>query len=169
LPERDDVLDEVAAFQRGVSLGQLLAAVECTPETPAAPLPSDTNARVMAAYEAMRQDSTERLGRSRRPSGDSRLRRYLSRELRAARTLERDEDELRRIGILQQIFLDYLPAIVVTDLEDVRRLDMRGDALIRRLEAVRERHRLQPAPEEPDSASSAIEVVRIVCSDGLAG
>ena len=84
------------------------------------------------------------------------------------RTLERDDDELRRIGILQQIFLDYLPSNVVTDLEDVRRLDLRGDDLIRRLEALRERHRLQPAPEEAAAASPAVEVIRMVCSDRLA-
>lgn len=153
---------------RAVSLGQLLAAVECLPETPAAPLPADTNARVMAAYEAMRRDTTGRLGRSRRPSGDSRLRRYLARELRALRTLERDADELRRISILQQVFTDYLPSNVVADLEDVRRVDLRGEDLIRRLEALRERHRLQPAQEDADASSPAVEVVRTVCSDGLA-
>ncbi|MGI8912681.1 MAG: hypothetical protein ACR2JY_02630 [Chloroflexota bacterium] len=120
----------------------------------------------MAAYEAMRQDAAARLGRSRRPSVDTRLRRYLGRELRAARTLERDEDELRRIGLLQQVFLDYLPGNVVVELEDVRRLALTGDALIRRLEALRERHRLRP-PEPDDTEPSAIEVVRIICSDGL--
>ena len=68
-----------------------------------------------------------------------------------------------------QVFTDYLPSTVVADLEDVRRVDLRGDDLIRRLEALRERHRLQPAQEEADDASPAVEVIRIVCSDGLVG
>ncbi|MGI8912688.1 MAG: hypothetical protein ACR2JY_02670 [Chloroflexota bacterium] len=155
---------------RAISLGQLLGAMECPPETTAAPLPADTNGRVMAAYEAMREDTVSRLGRSRRSGGDTRLRRYLSRELRALRTLERNEDELRRISILQQAFLDYLPSYVVADLDDVRRLDLRGDALMRRLEAMRERHRLQPpADSSDDTPSPPAEIIRIVCSDGLAG
>ncbi|HET8629731.1 MAG TPA: helicase-related protein, partial [Thermomicrobiales bacterium] len=67
---------------RPVPLGQIVSAMECTPETPAAPLPPDTNARVTAAYEATRQEAASRLGRARRPGGDTRLRRYLARELR---------------------------------------------------------------------------------------
>ena len=62
--------------------GQLVQAVECEPDTARAGLPDDTNARVMAAYDAARRDARARLGRARRPTSDTRLRRYLSRALR---------------------------------------------------------------------------------------
>jgi hypothetical protein len=97
------------------------------------------------------------------------MRRYLSRALRLARdAASNDQEELRRIGILQQIFFDHLPRNVVQDLEEVRRMQIEGASLIRRLEAMRLRYRLNPpdadeATAEPPDA----EVVRIVCSDGL--
>lgn len=55
----------------------------------------------MAAYEATRREAATRLGRARRPGSDTRLRRYLSKKLRAARERHAEEsEELRRIGIL---------------------------------------------------------------------
>jgi len=154
---------------RPAPLGQVISAMECAPDTPAATLPADTNARVTAAYDATRQEAASRLGRARRPGGDTRLRRYLARELRAACELHRDDDvELRRISILQQIFLDSLPANVVAELDDVRSMALIGDDLLRRLHALRERHRLNPVESDDPAPPSAAEVVRIVCSDGLA-
>jgi superfamily II DNA or RNA helicase len=154
---------------RSITPGQLITALECERDTPAAPLPSDTNQRVTAAYEATLREAQTRLGRDRRPGSDTRLRRYLSRELRTARELyAEDPDELKRISVLQQIFLDFLPANVVGELEEVRRMMLTGASLIRRLEALRERHRLNPSePEEGVSPAAEPQVVRIICSDGL--
>ena len=67
---------------RPLTPGQLLSAVQCDPEERAAPLPSDTNERVQAAYEAARQTSQLRIGRARRPSGDTKVRRYIGRQRR---------------------------------------------------------------------------------------
>lgn len=155
---------------RQITPGQLVQAIECEPETPRARLPEDTNGRVMAAYEAARQDARSRLGRARRPTADTRLRRYLNRALRQARHDARDDqEELRRIGVLQQIFLDHLPRNVLQDLEEVRRMQIEGSSLIRRLEAMRSRYRLNPVDADEAMAEPAdAEVVRIVCSQGLA-
>jgi hypothetical protein len=153
---------------RQITPGQLIAALECAPDARSAPLPLDTNERVMAAYAATRAEAEGRLGRARRPGADSRLRRYLSRQLRAAREQRSDDaEELRRIGVLQQIFLDHLPANVVGELEEVRRMELTGASLVRRLEALRERHRLNPTEQEEAAPASAAEVIRIICSDGL--
>ena len=51
---------------RAISPAQFIAAAECSPDTPAQPLPHDTNARVMAAFETFQADLSRRLGRSRR-------------------------------------------------------------------------------------------------------
>ncbi len=155
---------------RQITPGQLIAAMECECDTRGAPLPADTNRRVMAAYEATRSDAETRLGRARRTSTDTRLRRYLSRQLRAAREQYDDNpEELKRIGVLQQIFLDHLPSNVLAELEEVRHMELTGSSLIRRLEALRERHRLNPADQDDTTptTSATTEVVRIICSDGL--
>jgi len=152
---------------RPLSPSRLLKAMECSPDAAAAPLPPDTNARVMAAYTAARQEAAMRIGRARRPTTDTRLRRYLTRHLREARAaVAQDSDEARRIGLLQQIFLDHLPSAALADLGEVRRMELTGPQLVRRLDALRERHRLTPV-EHSGATLADVEVIRIVCSDGL--
>lgn len=126
----------------------------------------------MAAYTAVRGEAASRLGRARRPMSDTRARRYISRELRAARAMYAENgEELRHIDVLRQIFLDHLPATVMRELQEVQRMELRGGSLIRRLDALRERHRLNPQEpdEDPSEAAVDVEVVRIICSDGLQG
>ncbi len=152
---------------RQVTPAQFIAAAECEPNTPAAPLPANTNKRVMSAFERFKEDSRKRIGKARRPSSDTRLRRYLSKQLNLLREqYKNDTTELRRIDVLRQIFLDNLPARVEATLRDVRDLQIDGDALVRRLEALRMTHRLNP-PQEDDAGEQEPEVIRIVCSDGL--
>lgn len=153
---------------RAVPLGQFVAALECAPDTPPLPLPADTNARVMAAYNLTRQEAASRLGKARRSGFDSRIRRYLARSLREARTTFRDdEQELQRLSILQDIFLARLPPTVLPALEEARRMDLRDLPLMRRLEGLREHYHLTVPDDEDVPAQTGTEVVRIVCSDGL--
>jgi len=152
---------------RPLTSSQLLAAMECAPATPPRPLPADTNKRVMAAYAAARHDAATRIGRARRPSTDTRLRRYLARELKLLREAAGiDPEELKRGGALHQIFLGHLPANVLAELNEARRMETTGPAFARRLEAIRERYRLNP-PEANGGQSTEVGVMRIVCSDGL--
>lgn len=152
---------------RHITPSQLVRAVACEPDTPAEPLSPDTNRRVMAAVERARRDLDMRLGEDRRPTTDTRLRRYLNRQFRLLREQHKGNDEeLARVGILQQIFPDRLPPRAIEAVEEMRRLDIGGDHLIHRLEALRRRHRLNPADDD-DRAGQEIGVLRIVCSDGL--
>lgn len=154
---------------RQITDGQFVAALECTPETPAMPLPRETNQRVMAAYDAMRAEMNNKLGRMRRPGMDSRTRRYVNRSLRLAREeVSDDTDTLQRISALQQIFAGYLPSGVLAELAEIPRMQMTGTALVRRLDALRVRHRLTvPDPDEEDGSPAATEIVRIICSNGF--
>ena len=144
---------------RAVSPAQFAAAAACEPDTPAAPLPDDTNERVTAAGSDFRQSLGRRLGRARRPH-DAR-RRYIERCLRDPEIDDPRADDLRRI------FTNDLPSSAETALDDVRRLGLQGKALLDRLHALRERHRLNP-PDETDAEAAQPRIVRIVCSDGLA-
>src|SRR5213078_4055007 len=139
---------------------------ECDADAPTAQLPPDTNRRVTAACEATRREAATRLGRARRPGTETRLRRYLSRNLRAVRDQFAEDDEgLRRVSILQQIFLDHLPQNVLDQLEEVRRMELTGSVLIHRLEALRDRYRLNPPePDEAAAPAADAEVIRTICS-----
>jgi len=155
---------------RGITHGQLVTAIECGPETPAAQLSPRTNERVMTAFDQFREELKTRLGRSRRPGSDTRLRRYLSRELNIARQQHLDDAEyLKQIEVLRQIFLDHLPSGVLEALRDSTEAGLRGDSLLRRLEALRERFRLNPPESGGAGATAEPSVIRIVCSEGLVG
>ena len=181
-PSKDETVvllktaDVTAAYAVGSSLrprpitpGQLIVAVDCGPDEPAKPLPEDTNARVTAAFKHFQHDISSRLGKARRPGSDTRLRRYLSKQLNLARESSKDDPaELQRIGVLQRIFLDHLQGNVLAELAEVRKMEMEGVGLIRRLEALRQHFKLSPIdPDEDQAELLSVEVIRTICSDGL--
>ena len=93
--------------------------------------------------------------------------RYIGRQLKSARAdAAADPEEVKRIDVLIQIFLDHLPTAVTMDLNEVQRADFTGTALVRRLETIRARHRLNPLEAASAPASSG-DVMRVICSDGL--
>ena len=152
---------------RAISPAQFVAAAECAPDTPSQPLPEGTNNRVMAAFQAFRTDFQRRLGRARKPR-DTRARRYISRQLNIAdREAEGDAGTQRQIGILRRIFTGELPAQVESALSEIRDLRLEGPAFRTRLEALRERYRLNPPDDSDMPRQPEPQVVRIVCSDGL--
>ena len=152
---------------RPISPSQFVAAAQCDRDTPAQQLPSDTNERVMAAFETFKSDFGKRLGKSRRPR-DTRVRRYISRHLRMAMDqAEQDAAERRRIEDLRRIFLGDLTQQVENALGEIRNLRLEGPALRTRLDALRERYRLNPPDHSDQSQPQEPQVIRIVCSDGL--
>ena len=152
---------------RPISPAQLIAAAECGPGTPAERLPADTNQRVMAAFETFRTDFQRRLGKARRPR-DTRSRRYVSRHLgMAMREAGEDGAAVRRIEVLRRIFLGDVSPPVESALGEIRNLGLEGSVLLTRLEALRERYRLNPPDDSDQTQAWEPQVIRIVCSDGL--
>lgn len=152
---------------RAISAAQFIQAAECEPETPARELPEQTNERVMAAFEEFKADLRRRLGRSRQRI-DTRNRRYVSQQLNRARdSIAGSASSNRRINDLRAIFLNEVSDPVDRALTEIRNLKLEGETLVRRLEALRERFRLNPPRESEVDVAQQPEVVRIVCSDGL--
>jgi hypothetical protein len=153
---------------RRVTAAQFVASIECSPETPAAMLPANTNERVMAAFGTFKGSDSLRLGRARRPGSDSRNRRYVRQQLSVAREqFAADPEELKRIEQLRQIFLGHLPDGALAALRSVRDLRLTGVDFIRRLDAIRVRYRLAPPETGEESPPEQPTIIRIVCSDGL--
>ena len=153
---------------RAITPAQLVAAAECAPDTPRQPLPDTTDERVMAAFASFRRSHGRRLGRARRPR-DTRARRYVSRQLAAARDAADEPSATRRIEVLRRIFTADLAAPVESALSEIQNLQLQGEMLLRRLEALRQRHRLTPPADSDASRPPQPAVIRIVCSDGLVG
>lgn len=103
-----------------------------------------------------------------RPSTFHRSRTAARGALQAQPAAAGDQEELRRVSILQQIVPDHVPRNVIQDLEEVRPMQIEGSSLIRRLEALRSHYRLNPPDaDDPTDDPADAEVVRIICSDGL--
>ena len=152
---------------RAISPAQFVAAAECAPETPAQPLPDGTNERAMAGFRTFRTDFQRRLGRARRPR-DTRARRYISRQLSiAAREAGENAADVRQVDVLRRIFTGGVPAQVESALSEIRDLRLEGPAFRTRLEALRERYRLNPPDDSDGPRQPEPQVVRVVCSDGL--
>lgn len=151
---------------RAITPAQLVAATQCQPDTPAQPLPASTNERVMAAFGAFQREFGQRLGRARRPR-NTRARRYVSRQLRAAREASDDPAETRRLDALSRVFNGDLPPPVESALGEIRNLQLEGQVLRIRLEALRERFRLSVPDDADRGPTPDPEAIRIVCSDGL--
>ena len=83
------------------------------------------------------------------------------------REAEGDKTELGRIEVLRRIFLGEVPQQVETALGEIRNLHLEGLVLRTRLEALRERYRLNPPDESDQPQTEEPQVIRIVCSDGL--
>ena len=114
---------------------------------------------------------SRRLGSARRPSDTRNTRNhiYLSRHLRhlplTPETL--DPAYTKRIDILRRVFLVELPPPAADAVTEIRNLHIEGTALIRRLEALRERYNLDPPQPADPPMPAAARITRIVCSDGL--
>lgn len=150
---------------RAISPAQFVAAAECPPDAARAPLPSDTNARVMAAFGAFSSDMRGRLGASRRRR-DTRNRRYLSRQLNIVRQ-QTDGEARANAETLRRVFLADVPPQAERHLTDIRGMGLEGDRLIARLNALRERYRLNPPDDDGAPPPPQPPAARIVCSDGL--
>ena len=123
----------------------------------------------MAAFDAFRSDFQRRLGRARRPR-DTRARRYVSRQLNIAlREAAGTPADVARIEALRRIFMGELSPQVENALGEIRELRLEGLALRTRLEALRERYRLNPPDATDRTPAQEPQVIRIVCSDGLVG
>ncbi len=83
------------------------------------------------------------------------------------REAREDMGLLGQIEVLRQIFFGEVSPQVESALGEIRNLRLEGSVLLTRLEALRERYRLNPPDYADRSQPSDPQGIRIVCSDGL--
>ena len=128
---------------RPIRPAQFITAAECLPGTPAVALPENTNQRVSAVEQAFQSDLSRILGDNRRrTSGNMRNRQFIRRQLNG---VTEDIATSQRVETLRQVYTDALPAIVESEITELRRLNLGGRELVHRLELLQERYRLNPA------------------------
>ena len=145
---------------------ELVRQVECEPDTPAIPLPPDTNARIGAAVKAMAGENPATLEPRQR---DGQVSRYVDSQLTQLQQAQLGQTvsvgELRRIESLRTAFAGELPHSVNERIRALRRNGVTGqqfaDVLTEMLPDMPKPDGDRPAREQRKDAA------RVVCSMGV--
>lgn len=79
-----------------------------------------------------------------------------------------EEAAKHRVDVLRRVFLGDLPRQAEHALTEIRKNGVDGWPLVRQLEALQDRYRLNPPPADSLSNEAQLpRVIRVVCSDGL--
>ena len=81
-----------------------------------------------------------------------------------------EEAAKHRVDVLRRVFLGDLPRQAEHALTEIRKNEGEVDGwpLVRRLEALQDRYRLNPPlADSPSNEAQLPRVIRVVCSDGL--
>ena len=98
----------------------------------------------------------------------ARIRRYIARHLHLlANEAPSDQQRVAQIDTLRRIFMTNTMPWVESALSDIRMLNLQGEPVLTRLQALRERYRLNPPDAEDESTPPEAQIIRIVCSEGL--
>lgn len=145
---------------------ELVRLIACEPETPAVPLPADTNARVGAAVAALTERLTPKPAEPEPRRRDDQVTRYINRELGQLRLDDQaDAAYLRHVESLRAAFSAELP---VSANERVRALMRNGTAGQQLLAALTSMVSELPQPDANEVRRPApTSGVSIVCSMGI--
>ena len=145
---------------------ELVRQLECEPDTPWAPLPPDTNARVGAAVAALagRLAPTPIALESRRR--DSQVTRFINTRLGQFRLDgHADIEHLKRLEEIRAAFSTELPASVNERIKALMRENADGQALVAELGRMIEE---LPRMDEMDKPQGRVDnTIRVVCSMGI--
>ena len=169
---RNDVRQGYAVNSAGsvaeLALAELVRQVECEPDTPAVPLPSDTNSRVSAAVAAFSEQLAPQPAALEPHRRDDRVTRYVSTQLGQLRLDDQaDAADLRRVESLRAAFTAELPASVNERISALMRDGAAGRQLLNALAAMASELPKPNDSSETRRPSTGIGNTRIVCSMGI--
>ncbi len=145
---------------------ELVRRLACAPDTPAVPLPPDTNARVGKAVTALAEKLAPKPAGMEPRHSDDQVTRYVNNQLGQLRLDERsDAAHLRRVESLRAAFNAELPVSVN---ERVRRLMRDGVVGLELLNALTAMESELPQQDgDGETRKAATGDVRVVCSMGI--
>ena len=158
--ERGDVLTRDAPH--------ILNLMKCTPDTPAAPLPTGHNATVMQVKRAFDRENESRQSEQQHTLSLTKAQRYVLAELRILYA-ESDDNLRQQIAVLDTAFQQPItrPAIR-TALNRIRRESLAGRALLETLTQLYHIHGLDALlRQERDHSEENDALSYIICSEGF--
>jgi superfamily II DNA or RNA helicase len=145
---------------------RVLGALRCAPDTPAAALPANHNAAVMAVKRRFVEEVKHRAAEREFSTTLTPAQRYVMRELRLLFGVTESDEVREQVNVLERAFRAPLTAALRKELNAVRRNGMTGEALLRRLADLYHQHHLREWTERRGWETDEV-IPKIVCSMGL--
>ena len=151
-----------------LSNAELIRSLECEPDTPAVPLPRDTNVRVQTAVAALNEALSPKPVELEPRRRDDRITRYVNSRLGQLRLDdEADPEYLRNVERLRTAFNADLSVSVNNRIAAMMRAGLDGQRLVAELAAL-ESELPKPKPEDEDEGPPPpTGKARAICSMGL--
>ena len=147
-------------------LSEALRAIQCSPEEPALPLPSDYNSALMRAKQQFDEEVKHRIAQRDHTTSLTRGQRYVLRELRTLFNSTKDDDERADINLLEGALRKALPVAVTRELNLLRRNGVTGEVLLGELKRIYFQYNLKGTASQRRLGVEK-EVTRIVCSEAM--
>lgn len=147
-------------------LRHVLKAISCERAEPPVPLPDGYNAAVMRVKERFEREVRDRRAERENRRSRNRGQRYVRRELQELFAGTEDATLRERINALERPFGGPLVSVVERRLNQLQRQGIKGDELLRELEALYSRYRMYEMPSRREEARED-DMPRVICSEAL--
>lgn len=156
--------DHGAILTREVSA--ILKMLRCTKDEPALPIDVHHNRIVSGVKAAFAREAWQRRVEQQHTASLNTAQRFVQRELRALFSQTTDEDLRAQISILEAAFRRPLSGSLRSELNSIKRADLRGQGLVQELSLLYTRYDLNPQRSQA-TESEDDEPPQIVCSEVL--
>lgn len=146
---------------------KVVGAVKCAPDAKAAPLPEGYNKAVMAIQRKFAEDVRHREAERTYTANLTHGQLYVLRELRILFEATQDEDIKQNVNVLEKVFRGPLTGAVKRELNQLRRISVTGEGLLKTLIRMYDQHNLKDAAAQRSLAMSDRVIPRIICSEAF--
>ena len=136
-------------------------------EKPPEKLPSGYNQQLMKIKHQFAEEAKHRQSQMEYSTSMTPSQRYILRELRALFSSTEDENTKAQINLFEKAFRLYPTQAVRKELNLIRRNGITGENLLRQLQEIYFRHRIEDRLSHTERSISKEDIPRIICSEAL--
>lgn len=139
----------------------------CEKEKPPEKLPPGYNQKLMRIKQQFAEEAKHRQSQMEYSTSVTSSQRYILRELLSLFSLTEDENTKAQINLFEKAFRLYPTQAVRKELNLIRRNGITGENLLRQLQEIYFRHRIEDRLSHTERSISKEDIPRIICSEAL--
>lgn len=145
----------------------ILGKLRCDEEEPALSLPANYNLAVSAVFKQFEREVASRRAEASQKPSLARSQKYMLAQLRIIHGLTANKEIHQRIELLERIFSQKLPRIILNQFDQLRAQNPNDDALLLALHEIYERYNLHLSKTTDTDIRTEDESPIVVCSEAL--